>query len=85
MDCKQIFYRLKSDNVEEVEIANSTDIENLNSSTLELDVLDKELEAYLKEEQFTLRVMAIADETTSQQIEVLIDTVFNVDAKILGL
>ncbi|MFL1010515.1 hypothetical protein [Flavisericum labens] len=82
---KEIHIYIKSDNVEEVEIANSTDIENLNSSTLELDVLDKELEAYLKEEQFTLRVMAIADETTSQQIEVLIDTVFNVDAKILGL
>ena len=62
----------------------NTDIENLNSSTLELDVLDKELEAYLKEETITLRVNGTADETTSQQIDVLIDTVFNVDAKILG-
>ncbi len=82
---KEIHIYIKSDNIEETEIANLIDIENLNASTLELDVLDKELEAYLKEDQFTLRVNATADETTSQQIDVLIDSVFDVDAKILGL
>ncbi|XCF06433.1 hypothetical protein ABI125_00920 [Tamlana crocina] len=82
---KEIHIYIKSDNIEETEIANLIDIENLNTSTLELDVLNKELEAYLKEDQFTLRVNATADEATSQQIDVLIDTVFDVDAKILGI
>ena len=46
---KEVHIYLKSDNVEETEIANLTNIENLNSKILELDTLDKELEAYLKE------------------------------------
>lgn len=82
---KEIHIYIKSDNIEETEIANLIDIENLNTTTLDLDILDKELEAYLKEDQFTLRVNATADEATSQQIDVLIDTVFDVDAKILGV
>ncbi len=82
---KEIHIYIKSENVEETEMANLMAIENLDTRTLVLDVLDKELEAYLKEEAFTLRVNAIADETTSQQIDILIDTTFNVDAKILGL
>lgn len=82
---KNISIYIKSENVEETEISNLIDIENSNSKTLELDVLDKELEAYLKEDKFTLRVLATADETTSKQIDISIDTVFKVDANILGI
>jgi len=47
--------------------------------------LNKELEDYVKEDQFTLRIVAVADETTSEQISITIKSVFAVDAKILGI
>ena len=82
---KEIRIYIKTENVEETELANLIDIENSNSRVLELETLNKELEDYVKEDRFTLRVMAIADETTSEQISLSIKNVFAVDAKILGI
>ena len=82
---KDIRIYIKTENVEETEIANLIDIENSNSRVLELKTLNKELEDYVKEDQFTLRVVAVADETTSEQISITIKSVFAVDAKILGI
>jgi len=82
---KEIRIYIKTENVEETEIANLIDIENSNSRVLELKTLNKELEDYVKEDQFTLRVVAVADETTSEQISINIKSVFAVDAKILGI
>ena len=82
---KDIRIYIKTENVEETEIANLIDIENSNSRVLDLKILNKELEDYVKEDQFTLRVVAVADETTSEQISITIKSVFAVDAKILGI
>ncbi|MDB4121382.1 hypothetical protein N9576_00485, partial [bacterium] len=76
---------IKTKNVEETEIANLIDIENSNSRVLDLKILNKELKDYVKEDQFTLRVLAVADETTSEQISITIKSIFAVDAKILGI
>lgn len=82
---KEIRIYIKTPNVEEIEIANLIDIENLDSNKLELDVLDEELRAYIKEDEFTLRVRAIADEITSEERQITIKTIFAVDAKVLGI
>ncbi|MDC1226189.1 hypothetical protein N8013_00890 [Algibacter sp.] len=82
---KEIRIYIKTENVEETEIANLIDIENSNSRILDLKILNKELENYVKEDQFTLRVVAVADETTSEQISITIKSVFAVDAKVLGI
>ena len=82
---EEIRIYIKTENVEETEIANLLDIENSNSQVLELKSLNKELEDYVKEDQFTLRIIAVADETTSEQINITIKNIFAVDAKILGI
>lgn len=82
---KEIRIFIKTENTVETEIANLMDIENSNSRVLELETFNKELKDYVKEDQFTLRVIAIADETTSEQIDITIKNIFTVDAKILGI
>ena len=82
---EEIRIYIKTENVEETEIANLLNIENSNSRVLELKTLNKELKDYVKEDQFTLRVIAVADETTSEQISISIKNIFAVDAKILGI
>lgn len=82
---KEIHVYINSENVEEIEIANSFDLENTDSGVLELDVLGQELKAYIKEDSFNLRVKTITDETISETHDIVIDTKFRVDAKILGV
>lgn len=82
---KEIYIYIKTENQEEIEIANLTDLENTDATFLELNTINKELEKYVKEDTFTLRVRAIADETTAEEIEISIKNVFAVDAKILGI
>ncbi len=82
---KEIYIYIKTENQEEIEIANLEDLENTDTTFLELDTLNKELEKYVKDDTFTLRIRAIADETTEEEIEISIKSVFVVDAKILGI
>ena len=82
---KEIHVYINAENVEEVEIANSLDLENTNSSVLELDVLGQELKNFIKNDSFNLRVKTVTDETISETYDIIIDTKFRVDAKILGV
>jgi hypothetical protein len=82
---KEMHVYIEAEGVEEVEIANVFDLENTDSNTLELDVLGEELKAYIKEDNYTLRIKTITDETINQNHDITIDTKFRVDAKILGL
>ncbi len=82
---KQIYIYISSENVEEVEIANLTDIENNSATTLELEILNQELKEYIKEDSFKLRVKTITDETINQTHHIKIYTQFRVDAEILGI
>ena len=82
---KEIHVYIEADGLDELEIANMYDLENTNSSALDLDVLDQELKAYIKKDSYSLRVKTTIDETVSETHEIIIDTKFRVDAKILGL
>jgi hypothetical protein len=82
---KEIHIYINTENVEEIEIANSFDLENTDSGVLELDVLGQELKDYIKEDRFNLRVKTVTDETISETHDIVIDTKFRVDAKILGI
>ncbi|MGB5417854.1 hypothetical protein [Algibacter sp.] len=82
---KQIRIYISTENVEETEVANLLDVPNDNSNTIDLDVLGKELEQYVKEDQFKLRIYAVADETTTEVYEIKFLAIFAVDAKILGI
>lgn len=76
---------ISTEKVQEVEIANLFDIENTNSNTIELNAIDTELKAYLKEDTFKMRIVAVADETTTEPYEIDFFAVFQVDAKVLGI
>ena len=82
---KEIYVYINADGIEEIEIANSIDLENTNSSVIELDVLDQELKEYIKEDSFNLRIRTTTDETINETHNIIIDTKFRVDAKILGV
>lgn len=81
----EIHIFISAENVEEVEIAYLVDLENNNSTTLELVTNGQELKDYIKADSYTLRVQSTTDETLSQNHDITIDTKFRVDAKILGL
>ena len=82
---KEIYVYINADGIEEIEIANTVIHDNTNSNVIELDVLGQELKAYLKEDNFNLRIKTITDETISETHTILVDTKFRVDAKILGV
>ena len=82
---KEIHVFINAENVEEIEIANSFDLENTDSNVLELDVLGQELQEYIKKDSFNLRVKTVTDETLNQTHDIIIDSKFRVDAKILGV
>lgn len=82
---KEIRIYLSTENVEEIEVANLFEIPNDNSNTIALDVLGYELENYIKEDEFKMRIYAVADETTTEVYEIDFFAIFAVDAKILGI
>lgn len=82
---KSVRIAISSDNNDEVEAAYLLDIPNDNLKTLELEVINNELAAYLKEDTFKLRVTAVTDETTTELYDVDFFATFSVDAKILGI
>ncbi|MFD2822565.1 hypothetical protein ACFS5M_02720 [Lacinutrix iliipiscaria] len=82
---KDIHVFISTDSVEEVEIANLIGIENTDAKTLNLEIQDQELKAFIKADSFKLRVETVTDETISQAHDITIDTTFRVDAKVLGV
>ncbi|WP_299108305.1 hypothetical protein [uncultured Winogradskyella sp.] len=82
---KEVHIYIEAEDLEELEIANVFDLENTNSNLVELNVLGEELKAYIKKDNFNLRVKTVTDETISETHDIIIDTKFRVDAKILGV
>ncbi|MGB0981353.1 MAG: hypothetical protein ACPGUH_04555 [Winogradskyella sp.] len=82
---KEIHVYIEADDVDEVEIASVFNLENTNSNTLTLDVADEELKAFIKKDSYKLRIKTITDETISETHDIIINTTFRVDAKLLGV
>ena len=82
---KEIHVYIEANDIDEVEIANRFNLEDINSNTIQLDIIDEELKAFIKKESYKLRVKTVTDETISETHTIIIDTKFRVDAKILGV
>lgn len=82
---KEVHIYIEAEDLDELEIANVFDLENTNSSFIELNVLGEELKAYIKKDSFNLRVRTVTDETINESHDIIIDTKFRVDAEILGV
>lgn len=82
---KEIHVYIEANDIDEVEIANRFNLEDINSNTIQLDIIDEELKAFIKKESYKLRVKTVTDETINETHTIIIDTKFRVDAKILGV
>lgn len=76
---------IRAEGLEEVLIASTTIIPEDNSRTLELDIEDRELVDYIRKDNYTLRTETVTDGVISEDHQIDIETVFRVDAKILGI
>jgi len=82
---KSISIYIKADGLDEIEVAWLNDIPTEPGKILELETSDEDLKEYIKMDSFTLRVNTVTDEIITSDHHIDINSVFFVDAKILGL
>ncbi|QCE41217.1 hypothetical protein [Psychroserpens sp. NJDZ02] len=82
---KEIHIYIEAEGLDELEIANLFDLENTDATTLNLSTTGQELKEFIKKDSYSLRITTVTDETISETHDIIIDTKFRVDAKILGL
>lgn len=82
---KSVEIYISGDNLPEVLIAEKQDIQNGNGSEMSLDTTGEDLKEYLKNESYNLRVEVVTDQTIGSSYDINIESIFFVDAKILGL
>lgn len=76
---------IKADGLPEVSIASKKPVPATTGNSLTFDTSGEDLTAYIKAEEFTLRVRTVLDEAISVDHEIEVRTVFRVDAKVLGV
>jgi hypothetical protein len=81
---KSVRIYISADGLTEEQIAWKENIADTAGNVIQLELSNADLKEFIKKEKFTLRVNTITDEflTTDQQVEV--QSLFFVDAKILG-
>ncbi len=82
---KSVEVYIKADGLPEVLIAEKSNIPDEIGNTLDMDVTDTDLTAYIKKEKIQMRVKTVTDEAIAQDLEIKIHSIFRVDAKILGI
>ena len=75
---------LSADGLDEIEIASKTDIPNSVGKELSLDLSGADMQEYIKKDQFDLRLYTVTDEIITSDHVIDMESVFFVDAKILG-
>lgn len=81
---KSIKLFIKADGLPRRQLASKSDISNI-ETTLELAVDDVELREYLLKNEFSIDSEITTDEVVDQEYKINVNTVFRVDAKILGV
>ena len=76
---------IKADGLDEQKIAWKDNIPNDIGDVLELETSGIDLKEYIKKESFELKATTVTDELITQDHEIGIQSVFAVDAKILGI
>ena len=82
---KSISIFISAEGLEETRIAWKENISDNIGSTLNLDVTNDDLKAYIKKDNFTLRLNTVTDELISSDHEIDMHSVFFVDAEIMGV
>ncbi|NVK28090.1 MAG: hypothetical protein HWE14_08600 [Flavobacteriia bacterium] len=76
---------IKAENEPEVLIAERQDIPESGLREFMLDVTGADLTPYIKKSKYDLRVKVVTDQVPGSDIDINIESIFFVDAKILGL
>lgn len=77
---------LKTETLPAIKVAYKHDISKEIGNVLDLDVInDIDLQSYVKEDDFEIKVEVTIDEITLESIDITTDLKFWVDAKILGI
>ncbi|KAB2814300.1 hypothetical protein [Phaeocystidibacter luteus] len=82
---KSIEIFIKAENEPEVLLAERQDIPDSGLTELSLDVTGADLTPYLKKSEYDLRVKVVTDQVPGSDIDINIESIFFVDAKIFGL
>ncbi|WP_299213472.1 hypothetical protein [uncultured Dokdonia sp.] len=76
---------IRAEGLEEILIASSVAIPENGLRALELDIENIELRDYIRKDSYTLRTETVTDQAITEDQQINIETVFRVDAKILGI
>lgn len=79
---KSIEVFISSENLIEQKVAFKENIPN-NTQKIECELLDVDLQGYIKEDNFTIRIRTITDQILTQDVELEIYTNFFVDAELI--
>ncbi|GAB5557329.1 MAG: hypothetical protein SchgKO_15420 [Schleiferiaceae bacterium] len=76
---------IEADNLPEIKLAWLDDIPNDGSRILELETTAQDLKSYIKKDEYSLRFATTTDEVLTQDHVIDVESIFFVDAKILGI
>ncbi len=82
---KSVEVYLKADGLPEVKVAEKMYIPEDIGRTLDMDVTDTDLAAYIKKDKIQMRVKTVTDKPLTQDLRTQLRSIFRVDAKILGI
>ncbi len=82
---KDIELYISADQLAEKKLAWKYNIDNNVGSTLSLDMSGEDLKEYIKKDEISMRVSLTTDEVITQDYSIEANSVFHVDAKILGI
>ena len=75
---------IKADGLNEVKIAESTNVPQ-SASSFDLEVTGVDVQEYIKKDEYDLRVKVVTDELISSTHKIRVNSVFRVNARILGI
>lgn len=82
---KSIKIYISTSDLPEILIAQKTDIQDGQGNTLSLDVSGEDMTEYIKESKFDMRTDIVTDQVPGSEVHIDVESVFRVDAKILGI
>jgi len=75
---------ISAEGLDEIKIASKTDVPEA-ATVLDLDIIDVDLQEYIKKDSYNLRLNTVTDEAMSVDHVIDVNSTFFIDAKILGL
>lgn len=82
---KSVTIYINAEGLSEEKIAWKEDIPNDNSINLSLETTDNDLKEFIKKDEFSLRVHTVTDEAIESDHDIKVESVFEVNAKVLGV